>query len=185
MKKFLYVLIVILLTNVSAFCDEFGDTLTMAEKGDADAQFRLGAMYAYGQEVAKDYKQAVRWYTKAAEQGDPRAQIPLGAMYYQGQGVRQDHKQAIKWYTRAAEQGKAVAQSFLGIMYYEGQGVKKDYKQAYVWSSLAAAQGGESAIKNRDIIAKDLTAKQLAKAHDLVAQIQYKIDNPAKGAKKK
>ncbi|WP_303396492.1 SEL1-like repeat protein, partial [Pseudomonas fragi] len=40
----------------------------MAEQGDAAAQYKLGIMYATGEGVAQDAKQAVTWYRKAAEQ---------------------------------------------------------------------------------------------------------------------
>ena len=41
----------------------------LAEQGDAQAQFTLGAMYYNGRGVPQDYKQAVKWYRLAAEQG--------------------------------------------------------------------------------------------------------------------
>lgn len=50
----------------------------MAEHGDAQAQFNLGVMYAKGEGVAQDLKQAVPWYRKAAEQGMVDAQYSLG-----------------------------------------------------------------------------------------------------------
>jgi len=37
-----------------------------AEQGDADAQALLGAMYFNGKGVTQDYKEAVKWYRKAA-----------------------------------------------------------------------------------------------------------------------
>ena len=40
-----------------------------AEQGDDRAQYKLGASYARGQGVKKDYVQAMEWYRKAAEQG--------------------------------------------------------------------------------------------------------------------
>ena len=43
---------------------------SLAEQGDADAQFLLGFMYAYGKGVAQDFAKAVKWYRKAAEQGN-------------------------------------------------------------------------------------------------------------------
>ena len=64
-------------------------------------------MYDDGQGVPQDYKQAVKWYTKAAEQGNAEAQYNLALVYANGQGVPQDYKQAAKWYTKAAEQGNA------------------------------------------------------------------------------
>ncbi|WP_305801890.1 tetratricopeptide repeat protein, partial [Thiolapillus sp.] len=77
----------------------------------------LGLMYANGRGVRQDFKEAVKWYQKAAEQGLPKAQVNLGLMYGEGQGVRQDFKEAVKWYRKAAEQGLTEAQIILGGMY--------------------------------------------------------------------
>jgi TPR repeat protein len=46
-------------------------------------------------------------------------------------------------------------------MYDKGQGVTQDDQQAYFWYSLSAAQGDEDAIKNRDVITKKLSTKEL------------------------
>ena len=59
------------------------------------AQYNLGVMYAQGQGVPQNYKQAVYWYKKSANQGDAFAQSNLGLMYAQGQGLPQDYKQAV------------------------------------------------------------------------------------------
>ena len=47
---------------------------TPAEQGDAEAQFNLGVMYANGEGVTQDDKEAVKWYRLAAEQGNAEAQ---------------------------------------------------------------------------------------------------------------
>ena len=75
----------------------------LAEQGDADAQFNLGAMYYNGYGVPQDDVQAANWYRKAAEQGIARAQFNLGVLYGTGQGVPQDFVQAANWYRKAAE----------------------------------------------------------------------------------
>ena len=80
----------------------------LAEKGDAIAQFNLGVMYDEGQGVEQSFKDAVKWYRKAADQGDADAQSNLGLMYYKGQGVEQDFKEAFKWWKKAADQGHAM-----------------------------------------------------------------------------
>jgi hypothetical protein len=98
-------------------------------------------MYDEGKAVEQDYKQAIRWFTKAAEQGHAAAQLNLGAMYHEGKGVEQDYKQAIRWFTKAAEQEDAYAQFNLGQMYDEGKAVEQDYKQAIKWFTKAAEQG--------------------------------------------
>jgi len=67
-------------------------------------------MYAFGQGVPQDDKEAVKWYKLAAKQGNLRAQNNLGFMYEMGKGVSQDYKTAHKWYTSAANQGFSLAQ---------------------------------------------------------------------------
>jgi TPR repeat protein len=52
-----------------------------AEKGDVDAQYKLGNYYLEGIGVARDFPKAVSWYRKAAELGDARAQYSLGKCY--------------------------------------------------------------------------------------------------------
>ena len=45
----------------------------IAEQGYAPAQYELAMLYHYGYGVTKDYKEAVRWYRKAAKQGNASA----------------------------------------------------------------------------------------------------------------
>jgi len=117
------------------------DCRVRAEQGYAKAQSNLGVMYNKGLGVPQNYKEAVKWYTKAAEQGLALAQFNLGFMYAKGQGVLQDYKKAVKWYTKSAEQGDATAQYNLGVMYDSGQDVIQDYKEAVKWYIKAAEQG--------------------------------------------
>jgi uncharacterized protein len=44
----------------------------LAERGNADAQNRLGVAYELGKGVPQDYATAVSWYRKAADQGDAK-----------------------------------------------------------------------------------------------------------------
>ncbi len=50
------------------------ELLRRAHRGDAKAQYFLGTMYDFGAGVPRDYKEAVKWYRKAAEQGVPPCQ---------------------------------------------------------------------------------------------------------------
>ena len=113
----------------------------LAEQGNADAQSLLGAMYAEGNGVPRDYNAAVKWYRLAAKQGAAYAQGNLGWMYEAGRGVAQDYEAAVKWYTLAAKQGLADAQYNLGLMYENGRGAPQDYKAAVKWYRLAAERG--------------------------------------------
>ena len=109
-----------------------------AEKGDADAQFRLGVRYAEGNGVQKDYYEAAKWYRKAAEQGNSDAQVNLGYCYEMGYGVEKDYQKAFQLYTASAKQGEVVAQTNLGNCYAYGRGVQQDYLTAVEWYEIAA-----------------------------------------------
>jgi TPR repeat protein len=142
----------------------------LAERGDVDAQKYLGNIYRKGLGGAKDYAEAVKWWRKAADQGDAVAQYVLGIMYANGKGVAQDYAEAVKSYRKAAVQGHARAQYSLGAMYANGFGVAKDYAEAYFWFALAAKQRDETSIKYRDMVAKRLSAEQLARVQKRVGQ---------------
>ena len=61
-----------MLSGVSAQEDntsEFKNLKAKAERGDAEAQYRLGHCYSDGDVVPKDEKKAVFWFRKAANQG--------------------------------------------------------------------------------------------------------------------
>ncbi len=149
----------------------------LAEQGDVRAQFSVGFMYYYGHGVPQDRAEAVKWYRRAAEQGDARAQNNLGIMYDESRGVPQDDAEALKWYRRAAEQGHAVAQSQLGVMYGNGRGVPQDYVQAHLWFNLSAAQGNDdTARKNRELVAENMTSAQIAEAEKLAREWQPKTE---------
>jgi TPR repeat protein len=48
----------------------------MARKGYAPAQFKLGLIYVKGNGVPQDYREALKWYRRAADQGNAAAQDP-------------------------------------------------------------------------------------------------------------
>ena len=73
-----------------------------------------GNMYENGKGVTQDYKEALKWYPKAAEQGNAYGQNSLGIMYDSGHGVPKNHAEAVKWFSKAAEQGYADGQTNLG-----------------------------------------------------------------------
>ena len=144
-----------------------------AEQGDAGGQCFLGTMYYKGQGVPQDYGEAVHWFTKAAEQGYAEAQSRLGLMYYIGQGMPQNYEKAAYWLTKAAEKGNAQAQSCLGVMCYKGEGVIEDYVEAYKWF-LLAGKNGLDVFDLKDLLRKEMTPAQIAKAQSLAKQFVAK-----------
>lgn len=138
----------------------------LAEKGDTIAQHNLGVSYFQGEGVAKDLKEAEKWFRLAAEKGHSPAQSSLGLMKL----MSKDYREALKWVQLSADQGYAPSQVNLGIMYYEGLGVPRDHVRAHMWMSLAALAGDGNASNYRDDIARKLSLSQVEQSLKLVKE---------------
>ena len=79
---------------------------SLAEKGDAESQFRLGVHYNLGWGVPQDHAEAAEWYRKAAERGFLTAMSYLGEMYVEGKGVPQNFVRAHMWFSLVVEDGR-------------------------------------------------------------------------------
>jgi TPR repeat protein len=143
----------------------------LADKGDAEAQYRLGSMYAEGKGVERNDATALMWFQRAAERGNAAAQYNVGASYATGVGVEKNDAEAAKWFRRAADQGMAFAELNLGLLYAAGHGVPQDNVEAMTWLQLslfALPPGGarsDVARAMQDISAK-MTSEQLQDAKD-------------------
>ena len=125
-----------------------GEFRALADKGQPQAQFALGLMYAEGAGVTKDYAAAAAWYRRAAESGFAQGQYNLGVSYYTGIGVPRNYARAVYWYEKAARQGDARSQNNMGYMYESGKGVPRDFTRAAEWYRVAAEGGNVNAQVN-------------------------------------
>lgn len=141
-----------------------------ALQGQVIAQLNLGVMYDQGQGIPRDHAQAAKWFRMAAQQGNADAQFNLGLMHKLGRGVPQDYAQAVKWFQKAAKQGQVIAQLNLGVLYANGEGISQDYVLAHMWSDLAAGNGQDGGGMNRELIANEMTPRQIAKAQLLARE---------------
>lgn len=116
-----------------------------AGQGDPEAQTTLGVLYADGDGLAQDDKEAVKWFSMAAKQGDLDSERNMGLMYLNGRGVPEDHRQAAGWFLKAAERGDSIAQYYMGYLYRDGLGVDMDEEESLKWYRLAAEQGDPDA----------------------------------------
>lgn len=126
---FLCLLVICLVTTQPAWSEGIDDALSAirqkdyasavqiltseAEKGDAEAQFRLASLYRGGLGVEKNLQQAFEWMDKAAQQGHAKAEYNLGEFYYHGWGVARDREKANHWYEKAAENDYPLARKKL------------------------------------------------------------------------
>ncbi|MGM9937587.1 MAG: hypothetical protein ACI38A_09595 [Candidatus Ornithomonoglobus sp.] len=101
------------------------DLLLDAERGYKYDQYYLGVKYRDGDGVRKNYKEAAKWFRKAAEQRHADAQYELGLMYEKGIGVQQDYEEAARWYRKAAKQRNADAEQKLKSLQKKGYGIEK------------------------------------------------------------
>lgn len=150
----------------------FRENKALAEKGDADAQFRAGLMYYMGQGVPRDYPEALGWFMKAARQSNPYAQYNVGYMVEKGEGTPQNYVEAAKYYRQAAERGNQLAQYTIGYMYEKGRGVLPDEVQALMWYNLAAIQGEAKAKAARDRVTIWMNPAQIAEAQRLAREFR-------------
>ncbi|MGD0101512.1 MAG: hypothetical protein ABSC60_14285, partial [Acidobacteriota bacterium] len=62
----------------------------------------------------------------------------------------------------------------LGLMYAEGHGVPQDYVEAHMWLNLAASRANgdlqQRSATGRDLVARLMTAKQIAEAQSLARE---------------
>ena len=132
-----------------------------AAKGDADATFQLGELYASYYPGKQDFDKAADWYRKAYRAGEQRrsqeALFALGMRAYQGEWEKKkpDPKATLRYLEIGAELGSSDCMLNLGLMRYYGQGVDKDVALAIAWFRRASEAGSGTA------------AYQLAHAHSL------------------
>ena len=74
-----------------------------AKRGNANAQYYTGLMYANGEVTKQDYALAAKWYQQAAAHHQPDALVQLARLHVMGLGVEQDAAKAVELFGRAAK----------------------------------------------------------------------------------
>lgn len=131
-----------------------------AEQGHAVAQWKLGRMYAEGDQVPKNDLRAFQYFSGIANshaEDNPDAPqsrfvanafVALGQYYIRGipNAVKADPSRAREMFWYAASYfGDADAQYSLARLYLDGTGVPRDPRQAARWLGLAANKGQNNA----------------------------------------
>ena len=86
---------------------------SLAERGHVRSQYQIGRAFLMGEGVAKDYRLAFAWLSKAAQGGIPAAQHNLAVMYQDGLGTVRDESQAQVWFAEAARGGFGPSRELL------------------------------------------------------------------------
>jgi TPR repeat protein len=110
-----------------------------AAKGDADACFKLGALYANGLGVKQNSAQAKKWLNKAIAQDVMPARTLLAWLYLNDESLGMSDSDAISLFLQAAEAGDSDAQCSLGDIYLEGAaGIEPNPGATLHWYHSAA-----------------------------------------------
>ena len=148
--------------------------ITLAERGNAEAQYELSVRYFYGDGVPQDYAKAIIWIQEAAAKGLVDAQYDLAVCYENGNIVEQNYYIAVDWYKKAASNGHLGAMTNLALLYCLGRGCNQDYSLALAWWEKAANLGDANAIYNLGISYAEgkIVDKDLSKAAELFLQAE-------------
>jgi hypothetical protein len=109
----------------------------LADKGDVDAQYKVGLLYA----ESRNLIEAARYYQLAADKGNADAQFRLAALNCRGLGVPKNRSECIRLYRLAADAGIVRARVDLGLLYLTGSGTAGDLEEGARLVKLAADTG--------------------------------------------
>lgn len=133
--------VIALLPALSQADGLFDFQMKLAEKGNAEAEFKVGEMYETGFGVKQDMTEAQNWIKKAADKGHETANYKLLYWDLEKNGVTDANKAKLASLQTKAIDGDAQAQFYVGKMFSRGVGVKKDPDQAISWLNKAALVG--------------------------------------------
>ena len=155
--------VVVFLTEISGAQADmvFDFQMKVAQKGNAEAQFKVGEMYETGRGVEKNMVEAKRWITRAAEQGHQAANYKLLYHDLQNNGVTAKNKPKLAELQQEAKGGNGIAQYYVGLMHSRGVGLRRNSTVALDWLGKASTVG--------------VTAAEAEIAHINEARRQYQL----------
>jgi len=121
----------------------FKEYLPLAEAGNAEAQYRIGDMYRYGDGINQNYDTAMSWFKKAVRNGYRPMMLTLGYMVGKGQGIKASLDGEICFYRLEAVRGNPQTQWALYLALRKKYFVSKKRKQ---WLKRAVKQGEPAAM---------------------------------------
>jgi uncharacterized protein len=108
-------------------------------RGDAQAQFLLGRLYARGEGVLRSIADAAACYRRAAEAGHAEAAFHLGLIYLSGADPFAGPSQG--WFRAVARRDDEGSRRIRDALFPNGVGVEKDVEAALRWLNRAVAAG--------------------------------------------
>lgn len=151
--------------------------LDAARRGEAEAQYRLGASYEFGGGAARDVELAKRWYQKAAAQGHKKAAARLRKLNPPPPPTPEEARN----YYSAAKKGDPEALYKCAECFEFGFHAEKDRDWALRLYGQAAKKGSAAAEERVRALTAELTPteaevkKYFAAARKGDAEAQYQL----------
>jgi flagellar biosynthesis GTPase FlhF len=181
----MFILLAVLLASIGVLHADglFDFQMKLANKGNVEAEFKVGEMYEKGFGVEKNVEEGLKWITKAAEHGHETAGFKL--LYYdiRKNGVNDGNKAKFDELNNKAAAGNGQAQYYVGLMYAHGVGVKQDEDTALDWlgkASLVGVTAAESEITKLRESAQRAQLQQRREAEQRMAREEAKRKEEAR-----
>ncbi len=137
-----------------------------AEGGDSAAMLRVGQVYEWGLAGNVDFKQAAKWYERAARAENPAGMSAYAtylSSYRSMGGVSRNPSEAIAMWEKAAARGDGSAMNSLGFLRLFGNsvdGIPENREQAKIWFEKGANAGNYEAMEG--LVGWDMTSDKAA-----------------------
>ena len=111
------------------------EIIEKANKGDAEAQYRLSRRYFAAGSAEQNLAMGIKWLKLAAEQGNEDAIIDLGIKYIWGKICDKNIPEGLRLLKSVADRGNRKAMNRLANLYCAGSvyGIDVDYAEAFKW----------------------------------------------------
>jgi hypothetical protein len=109
----------------------------LAEEGDVLAALHLGDLHVQVAALPERWREAARYYARAAAGGHPAARDRLGDLYLLGRGVERSARRALACWTETAQSGYPIGYMHLAFAYEHGLGAPPDReaaRRALLWA---------------------------------------------------
>ena len=130
MKKIIYMLSIILLSNLNAYnMEDFEFYKIACERNGYDSCSHLAIIYEEAKLVPQDMKKAEKLYMKACGGDEPFACHNV-ALIYSKSDNKALKKISLKFYEKACEGGYTDSCIYLGRLHRDSHTLDRDYKKA-------------------------------------------------------
>lgn len=132
---------VVWITCKNSLNSTFSNLLKLAKKKDYIAQFHLGMMYLYSDNIERDDKEGASWLKNSAENLYVPAIVNLANLYFLGVGVEKSEKVGITLLLKAANKGNNDAQYTIAEHFLNPKSELYNIDEGIKWLNVAAEQG--------------------------------------------